>query len=85
MRLSSFDPRGSVALADATAYLLTRVAERLQTQGEVLVRSLNTEGFTVATSLQVGRMLGLAELAIAEAGDLARLMAEELADGEAGV
>ena len=79
MPLSSYDPRGSVALADATAYLLTRVAEHLQTQGEVFIRSLSTEGLSVATVLNAGRALGLAELAAAEARDLARVLVEDVA------
>ena len=79
MPLSSSDPRGSAALADATAYLLTRVAEHLQTQGEVFIRGLSTEGFSVATLLNAGRALGLAELAAAEARDLARVLVEDVA------
>ena len=85
MPLSSSDPRGSAALADATAYLLTRVAEHLQTQADVFLHSLATEGFSVATLLNAGRALGLAELAAAEARDLARVLVEDVACGDADV
>ena len=66
------------ALADSTVYLLTRVAEHMQTQTESLLTSLPAEGVSATTLLRVGRVLGLAELAAVEAHDLAQALIEEL-------
>ena len=78
--MSSSSPAGSHtgAFADSTVYLLTRVAEHMQTQTESLLTSLPAEGVSVTTLLRVGRVLGLAELAAVEAHDLAQALIEEL-------
>ena len=75
---SPADPRSSATLADSTVYLLTRVAEHMQTQTESLLTSLPAEGVSVTTLLRVGRVLGLAELAADEAHELAQALIEEL-------
>ena len=77
MPLSSSDPRGSLALADATAFLLSRVGERLQRQAEIFQHSLTTEGLGVTSVLDAGRAIGLAELAAAEAQDLAQVLTQD--------
>ena len=78
--MSSSSPAGSHtgAFADSTVYLLTRVAEHMQTQTESLLTSLPAEGVSATTLLRVGRVLGLAELAAVEAHDLAQALIEEL-------
>ena len=78
--MSSSSPADSHtgAFADSTVYLLTRVAEHMQTQTESLLTSLPAEGVSVTTLLRVGRVLGLAELAAVEAHDLAQALIEEL-------
>ena len=78
--MSSSSPAGSHtgAFADSTVYLLTRVAEHMQTQTESLLTSLPAEGVSVTTLLRVGRVLGLAELAADEAHELAQALIEEL-------
>lgn len=74
---SSSDPRGSIALADATAFLLSRVGERLQRQAEIFQHSLSSEGLDVSSVLNAGRAIGLAELAAAEAQDLAQVLEQD--------
>ena len=75
---SPADPLNGAAFADSTVYLLTRVAEHMQTQTESLLTSLPAEGVSATTLLRVGRVLGLAELAAVEAHDLAQALIEEL-------
>lgn len=75
---SPADPLNGAAFADSTVYLLTRVAEHMQTQTESLLTSLPAEGVSATTLLRVGRVLGLAELAADEAHDLAQALIEEL-------
>jgi hypothetical protein len=52
---SPADLLSSAAFGDSTVYLLTRVAEHMQTQAEQLLTKLPAEGVSATTLLKMGR------------------------------